>query len=124
MKHFLPILLIAIVAAMCTSCKNSSTVNILISNRSNGDLSNVRVVVPMSEVKKHLDISPTDTLFVLNEKNMHVDFSFSPDSSQLVFSVPMIKQYSQKNFSINTSSSSLSDNLLHFRTSSIMVEIK
>ena len=69
MKYFATII---VLMAVCCSCANTSTVNILIANRSNHDTTNVKVSVLVSEVMKHLDMQPTDTLLLLNEKNRPV----------------------------------------------------
>lgn len=121
LKHLATTILLAIA---CCSCANTSNVNILITNLSNHDTTNVEVRVPMSEVMKHLNMQPTDTLLVLNERNHPVDFSYSSDGNYIVFMVPSIKLHSQKNFSINKSRNELSDNLFRFRTASITVEVK
>ncbi|MBQ2163738.1 MAG: hypothetical protein II445_04445 [Muribaculaceae bacterium] len=121
LKHLATTILLAIA---CCSCANTSNVNILITNLSNHDTTNVEVRVPMSEVMKHLNMQPTDTLLVLNERNHPVDFSYSSDGNSIVFMVPSIKLHSQKNFSINKSRNELSDNLFRFRTASITVEVK
>lgn len=110
--------------AACCSCANTSTVNILIANHSNHDTTNVEVSVLVSKVMKHLDMQPTDTLLLLNEKNRPVEFTYSNDGNSIIFTVPTIKMYSQKNYSFNKSQNQLSDNLFRFRTASITIEVK
>lgn len=113
-----------LLAAICCSCANTSNVNILVTNLSDHDTTQVKVIVPVEEVTKHLDMQPTDTLFLLNEKNMPVDFNYSTDGNNIIFTVPVIKLHSQKNYSFNKSRNKLSDNLFRFRTASIIVEVK
>lgn len=121
LKHLATII---VLAAACCSCANTSTVNILITNQSDHDTTNVEVSVAVRDVTKHLDMQPTDTLFLLNEKNLPVEFTYSNDGNNIIFTVPNIKMHSQKNFSFNKSHTQLSDNLFRFRTTSITVEVK
>ncbi|MBR5030619.1 MAG: hypothetical protein IKX63_05905 [Muribaculaceae bacterium] len=120
MKQFFTILLLAV---LLTSCTNTSTVNILISNSQKRDVTMAEVKVPLDDILKHLDAQITDTLYLLNEKNQPVDYRRSAANDSIIFTVPIIKQYSQKNYSIHTSSNQLSDNLFKFRTASINVEL-
>lgn len=121
MKQFFTTLLLAV---LLTSCTNTSTVNILISNSNKHDTTMVEVKVPLDKILDHLDAQSSDTLYLLNEKNQPVDYHRSVKNDSIIFTVPVIRQFSQKNYSIHTSSNQLSDNLFKFRTASINVELK
>ena len=120
MKKILTIIALALV---CIACENKSTVNILISNDHNNDTTNVVVHVAVDEIMQHVDALSVDSLTLLNEKNQSVTFTTTPDGKNIQFTVPVIKARSQKNYSLNTSNPSLSDNLFSFRTTSINVEL-
>lgn len=116
-------LCIAIIAVLCSACANKSTVNILISNENPKDTANVTVQVPVDEILRHLDVQDVDSLTLLNEKNQQVEFSITHNKQKIEFTVPIVKGYSQKNYSLNTNRNKLSDNLFSFRTSSINVDL-
>ena len=120
MKKILTIIALALV---CMACKNKSTVNILIANEHNSDTTNVVVNVPIDEIMQHVDAQSVNSLTLLNEKNQEVAFTTTPDGKSIEFVVPVVKARSQKNYSLNTSNPSLSDNLFSFRTTSINVEL-
>ena len=105
---------------LLSACNNTGTVNILIDNPSNNHRSNVRVAVAMSDVRNHLAIAEGDTLLLLNEANHSVSYTITTADS-LVFTVPVIRARSQKNYTLNTGEKRLADNLLRFRTASIVV---
>ncbi len=109
------------VVLLFASCTNHNTVNVLITNGSGADMTDKEVRVSLDEVRSRLQTARGDTLIVLNEQNVPVDYGFSADSLYLVFRVPIIKKNSQKTYSINRSHSRLSDNLLRFRRENIMV---
>ena len=117
------LLVIMIVALLCAACENKNTVNILISNRNDRDTTQVAVKVSVDEVLKHLNAQAPDSLILLNEKNQQVDFTVSPAGDNIEFVVPIVKARSQKNFSINTGNTQLSDNLFSFRKASISVDL-
>ena len=117
------ILTIIVLALMCMACANKSTVNILISNEHNSDTTNVVVNVAVDEIMQHLDAQSIDSLTLLNEKNQPVAFTTTPDGKEIQFTVSIIKARSQKNYSLNTSNPSLSNNLFSFRTTSINVDL-
>ena len=108
---------------MCMACANKSTVNILIANEHNNDTTNVVVHVAVDEIMQHVDAQSVDSLTLLNEKNQTVTFIATPDGKNIEFTVPIVKARSQKNYSLNTSNPSLSDNLFSFRTTSISVNL-
>ena len=110
-------------AMLFVACANKSTVNILITNEHNNDTTNVVVHVAVDEIMQHVDAQSVDSLTLLNEKNQPVAFSTTSDGKNIEFIVPVINARSQKNFSLNTSNPSLSDNLFSFRTTSINVEL-
>lgn len=109
------------VVMLFASCTNHNTVNVLITNSSGADIADKEVRVSLDEVRSRLLVTRGDTLIVLNEQNVPVDYCFSADSLYLVFRVPIIKKNSQKTYSINRSHSRLSDNLLRFRRENIMI---
>ena len=114
---------IATMALMLTACANKSTVNVLISNENKKDTANVMVKVPIDEILQHLDATTVDSLTLLNEKNQKVNFEISSDGKNIEFVVPVVKAYSQKNYSLNTSGNNLSNNLFTFRTTSININL-
>lgn len=113
----------ATMAIMFVACANKSTVNILISNEHNSDTTNVVVQVSVDEIMQHVDAQSIDSLTLLNEKNQPVAFTTTPDGKNIEFTVHIINARSQKNYSLNTSNPSLSDNLFSFRTTSINVDL-
>ncbi len=117
------ILTIIVLALVCMACENKSTVNILIANSHDSDTTNVVVQVAIDEIMKHVDAQSIDSLTLLNEKNQPVAFTASANGRDIEFTVPIIKARSQKNYSLNTSTTSLSDNLFSFRTASINVSL-
>ena len=123
MKIIVTLATVATMAVMLAACANKSTVNILIANEHNSDTTNVVVNVPIDEIMQHVDAQSVDSLTLLNEKNQSVAFSTTSDGKSIEFTVPIIKARSQKNYSLNTGNSSLSDNLFSFRTTSINVEL-
>ena len=121
MKKIFKLLLLTL---LFTSCTNSNTVNILISNPNKHDVKMAEVKVPVNDILQYLDAQSTDTLYLLNEQNLPVDYRRSAGNDTIIFTVPIVKQYSQKNYTIHTSSNKLSDNLFKFRTASINVELE
>jgi len=117
------IVTIATVAILLVSCTNKSTVNILISNEHNSDTTNVVVHVAIDEILQHVNEQSVDSLILLNEKNQPVAFTTTPDGKNIEFTVPVVKARSQKNYSLNTSHTQLSDNLFSFRKTSINVDL-
>lgn len=113
-----------VVVLLFASCTNHNTVNVLITNNGDTDITDKVVRVPLDEVRSRLQVTCADTLIVLNEQNLPVDYGFSADSLCLVFHVPIIKKNSQKTYSINRSHSRLSDNLLRFRRGNIMINVE
>lgn len=118
-RHFLYIML----CLACCACTNTGTMNILIANRSAADRRNVQVAVACSEIKKYLEFGPGDSLQLLNEANRNVPYRYSAGGDSIVFSVNVVKAMSQKNYSLNVGEKRLADNLLRFRTASVMVDV-
>jgi hypothetical protein len=114
---------LATIALMLAACNNDSTVNILISNAKDADTTNVKVHVPIDKILMHLDAQSVDSLVLLNEKNQQVDFTVTHGNQDIEFVVPFINARSQKNYSINTNDTGLSDNIFSFRTTSITVNL-
>lgn len=107
-----------------TSCTNHSTANILITNHTARDLSNRTVTVSLSDIHERLQTEASDTIILLNEKNIPVHYTLSPDETSIIFHVPMVRARSQKTYSVNRKHASLRDNLLTFRTENIIIELK
>ncbi|MBR5640258.1 MAG: hypothetical protein IKW83_11110 [Muribaculaceae bacterium] len=120
MKKILTIIALALV---CMACENKSTVNILIANEHDRDTTNVVVHIAVNEIMQHVDAKSVDSLTLLNEKNQPVTFTTTGDGKNIEFVVPVVKARSQKNYSLNTSNPSLSDNLFSFRKTSININL-
>ena len=118
------ILLFILSAVMLAACDNQNSVNILISNSSAQPLENREVTIALDTIRQWLDISISDTLILLNEKNQPLPYTYSKDRSSISFRVPSIQQRSQKNFSINKSDTQLRQNLFAFRRRNIEVRLK
>ena len=108
----------------CLSCTNTNTVNVLISNRGDGDCRDKYIEVPVEKIHARLQTTPADTLIVINERNMPIHHGYSKDSSRIVFRVPLIRKKSQKTYSVNRKDMSLSDNLFRFRSENIYIDVK
>lgn len=104
-------------------CTNTGTVNILIANTGSDDCRNARVAVAMADINTHLNIEEGDTLELLNEANQPVDFDITQDGDSITFTVPVVKQKSQKNYTLNAHEKTLADNLFRFRTANINVNV-
>lgn len=117
------IVTLATAVMLLAACTNKSTVNILISNEHNRDTTNVTVRVPVDEILEHLDTKDVDSLVLLNEKNQQVKYIVTPNKKDIEFVVPIVKARSQKNYSLNTNNTELSDNIFTFRTASINVNL-
>lgn len=117
------VLIIIAMGLMLVSCANKNNVNILISNNHRADTTNVMVKVPVDEILQHLDAQNVDSLVLLNEKNQQVQYVVSYDKKDVEFVVPVVKARSQKNYSLNTGNTQLSDNLFSFRTTSINITL-
>lgn len=114
----------AFAVTLLAACSNYNNVNVLITNRGANDVANCEVRVPVYKLQNSLQIKRGDTLTVLNERNIPVDYAYSADSSELVFHVPLIRKHSQKTYSVNRSRSQLSDNLFRFRRENIIVNVE
>lgn len=116
-------LTITILALMCMACANKNNINILIANGHDNDTTYVVVNVAIDEIMQHIEAQSVDSLTLLNEKNQPVPFSTTADGKNIQFSVPIIKAQSQKNYTLNTNSPNLSDNIFSFRTASINIDL-
>ncbi len=125
MKCFLGYLFILLsVLLTITSCTSSSSVNILIFNDSEVTVTNKMVEVPVTEIRQWLAVSPDDSLFLLNEKNEPVSYSYSVDRTTIRFMLPIAQKRSQKNYTLNTGDPALLDNLFAFRHQKIKVSVR
>ena len=106
-----------------SSCRNTDSVNILIRNDSDGDCRNVRVAVAMDDITPHLLLNDTDSLFVLNEANERIAFSFTPQGDSISFIVPILNNRSQKNYTINAREKRVADYIFRFRTANVVVVV-
>lgn len=118
------ILTIIAVAVACCACSSSDSVNILITNESRHDTTQVTVRVPMQEIMKHLNVQMTDTVYLLNEKNTPVGYRRVNNRQDIEFVVPVINAFSQKNYSLYKDKNKLEDNLFTFRAASINISVK
>ena len=123
MKTIVSIAVAATMAIALAACANKSTVNILIANEHTSDTTHVVVHIAIDEIMQHVDAPSIDSLTLLNERNQPVAFTITSDGKNIEFAVPIVKARSQKNYSLNTSNPSLSDNLFSFRTTSINVKL-
>ena len=69
------ILLFILSALMLGACDNQNSVNILISNSSDQPLENREVTIALDTIRQWLDISISDTLILLNEKNQPLPYT-------------------------------------------------
>ena len=60
---------------MLAACDNQNSVNILISNSSDQPLENREVTIALDTIRQWLDISISDTLILLNEKNQPLPYT-------------------------------------------------
>ena len=107
----------------CCACTNTGTMNILIANRGATDVKNVPVAVACNEINKYLEFSQGDSLLLLNEANRSVPYHYSPGGDSICFVVSVVKATSQKNYTLNVGEKRLADNLLRFRTASVLVNV-
>ena len=125
MRTFLTYLFSMIsLSAVLTSCTSSSTVNILILNNGEQTLTNKTVEVPVVEARQWLGATPDDSLYLLNEKNEPVRYTYNADRTAIRFTLPIAQKRSQKNYSVNTGDPSLMDNLCAFRQKKIRVTVR
>lgn len=125
MRTFLTYLFSMIsLSVVLTSCTSSSTVNILILNNGEQTLTNKTVEVPVVEARQWLGATPDDSLYLLNEKNEPVRYTYNDDRTAIRFTLPIAQKRSQKNYSVNTGDPSLMDNLFAFRQKKIRVTVR
>lgn len=125
MRTFLTYLFSMIsLSVVLTSCTSSSTVNILILNNGEQTLTNKTVEVPVVEARQWLGATPDDSLYLLNEKNEPVRYTYNADRTAIRFTLPIAQKRSQKNYSVNIGDPSLMDNLFAFRQKKIRVTVR
>ena len=125
MRTFLTYLFSMIsLSVVLTSCTSSSTVNILILNNGEQTLTNKTVEVPVVEARQWLGATPGDSLYLLNEKNEPVRYTYNADRTAIRFTLPIAQKRSQKNYSVNIGDPSLMDNLFAFRQKKIRVTVR
>ena len=125
MRTFLTYLFSMIsLSVVLTSCTSSSTVNILILNNGEQTLTNKTVEVPVVEARQWLGATPDDSLYLLNEKNDPVRYTYNADRTAIRFTLPIAQKRSQKNYSVNIGDPSLMDNLFAFRQKKIRVTVR
>lgn len=125
MRTFLTYLFSMIsLSVVLTSCTSSSTVNILILNNGEQTLTNKTVEVPVVEARQWLGATPGDSLYLLNEKNEPVKYTYNADRTAIRFTLPIAQKRSQKNYSVNIGDPSLMDNLFAFRQKKIRVTVR
>ena len=125
MRTFLTYLFSMIsLSVVLTSCTSSSTVNILILNNGEQTLTNKTVEVPVVEARQWLGATPDDSLYLLNEKNEPVRYTYNADRTAIRFTLPIAQKRSQKNYSVNIGDPSLMDNLFAFRQKKIRVTLR
>ncbi|MBR2147533.1 MAG: hypothetical protein IJ925_09000 [Muribaculaceae bacterium] len=117
------LLVIMLLAFMCVSCENRSSVNLLVSNMHERDALEVLVTVDKKEILQHLDATSLDALVLLDERNEQIHFTSTPDGECLQFVVPSVKAYSQKNYTLNIKGNNFADNLFSFRKTNIYINL-
>ncbi len=105
------------------SCSNRRSVNILISNPTDEVLRRQEVSLSVAEVQRLLQVKGVDSLVLLNEKNVAVDYVVDRRAGQLRFMVPVIMSVSQKQYTLGTGEPTLMDNLFRFRAEKIQVSV-
>lgn len=118
------ILLLLLSGLMFTGCSEHKSVNLLISNPTNGTLKDQQVGVPLNELHEYLLFDEATQLLLLNEKNEPVNFRIQPEKQRLEFVVPLVMPRAQKQFTLCTEMPSLWSNLFAFRRRSIPVNVK
>lgn len=122
MKKIIPIILLCIL--LLTACENKHSVNILIANTTNQSFRQREIIIPLDTICMWLEVSAKDTLILLNEKNESQDFRFIKGRSAIAFIVPLIQGQSQKNYTINKTTTRLGQNILAFRQKKIRIVLQ
>ena len=91
-------------------------------NEDKNDKQDKLVQVSLEEILK-LQVDTLETSLLLNEKNLPVEYSLTPDKKFVSF-VISVKGKSQKTYSIHKKRPSLSDNFMKFRSSNIYLTLK
>ena len=122
MKKIIPVILLC--TLLLTACENKHSVNILIANTTNQSFRQREIIIPLDTICMWLEVSAKDTLILLNEKNESQDFRFIKGRSAIAFIVPLIQGQSQKNYTINKTTTRLGQNLLAFRQKKIRIVLQ
>lgn len=122
MKKIIPVILLCIL--LLTACENKHSVNILIANTTNQSFRQREIIIPLDTICMWLEVSAKDTLILLNEKNESQDFRFIKGRSAIAFIVPLIQGQSQKNYTINKTTTRLGQNILAFRQKKIRIVLQ
>ena len=122
MKKIIPVILLC--SLLLTACENKHSVNILIANTTNQSFRQREIIIPLDTICMWLEVSAKDTLILLNEKNESQDFRFIKGRSAIAFIVPLIQGQSQKNYTINKTTTRLGQNLLAFRKKKIRIVLQ
>lgn len=122
MKKIIPVILLC--SLLLTACENKHSVNILIANTTNQSFRQREIIIPLDTICMWLEVSAKDTLILLNEKNESQDFRFIKGRSAIAFIVPLIQGQSQKNYTINKTTTRLGQNLLAFRQKKIRIVLQ
>lgn len=122
MKKIIPVILLC--SLLLTACENKHSVNILIANTTNQSFRQREIIIPLDTICMWLEVSAKDTLILLNEKNESQDFRFIKGRSAIAFIVPLIQGQSQKNYTINKTTTRLGQNILAFRQKKIRIVLQ
>jgi hypothetical protein len=122
MKKIISFILLC--SLLLTACENKHSVNILIANTTNQSFRQREIIIPLDTICMWLEVSAKDTLILLNEKNESQDFRFIKGRSAIAFIVPLIQGQSQKNYTINKTTTRLGQNLLAFRQKKIRIVLQ
>ena len=122
MKKIIPFILLC--SLLLIACENNHSVNILIANTANQSFRQREIIIPLDTICMWLEVSAKDTLILLNEKNESQDFRFIKGRSAIAFIVPLIQGQSQKNYTINKTTTRLGQNLLAFRQKKIRIVLQ
>ena len=122
MKKIIPVILLC--SLLLTACENKHSVNILIANTTNQSFRQREIIIPLDTICMWLEVSAKDTLILLNEKNESQYFRFIKGRSAIAFIVPLIQGQSQKNYTINKTTTRLGQNLLAFRQKKIRIVLQ
>ena len=122
MKKIIPFILLC--SLLLTACENKHSVNILIANTTNQSFRQREIIIPLDTICMWLEVSAKDTLILLNEKNESQYFRFIKGRSAIAFIVPLIQGQSQKNYTINKTTTRLGQNLLAFRQKKIRIVLQ